>query len=88
LALPGLAQEASFLFETARSGLARLGHPFVRREHAEGLDRFEEQFTSRGLAPADCLRDWLGDEPAQALEWARGGQPCRRDPLPLAEALD
>jgi glutamate--cysteine ligase len=88
LSLPGLREEASFLFETARCGLARLGVPFVRREHVESLERFHEQYTARGLAPADCLREWLTDDPALALEWARGGQVSRPDQRPLAEALD
>lgn len=88
LALPGLAAEASFLFETARAGLSRLGAAFVRREHADSLDRFEEQFTSRGKAPADCLREWLAEDSAQALEWGRAGQTCTRDQPDLAGALD
>lgn len=88
LSLPGMAAEARFLFETARAGLSRLGTGFARREHADCLDRFEERFTARGRAPADCLREWLADAPPLALEWARAGQTCPEGQPDLAGALD
>jgi len=66
-----LAAAALELWDLARAGAARLGTAFLRDEHRAEADGFVERFTARRRAPADELREVLGDPPG-AVAWALG----------------
>ncbi|MEZ5977812.1 MAG: glutamate-cysteine ligase family protein [Planctomycetota bacterium] len=59
------------LWRLALAGAERLGSDFLRAEHLADAADFADRYTGSGRAPADDLRDVLGD-PARAVEWALG----------------
>jgi glutamate--cysteine ligase len=59
------------LFALALDGAERLGDTFVNPEHRADAADFAEHFTGRRRAPADELREVLGD-PRSAVAWALG----------------
>jgi glutamate--cysteine ligase len=79
LADADLARAAAQAFDLALAGAERLGGAFLRAEHIGDAAVFAERFTRRGRAPADELRELLGD-PRAAAEWALGAG-CRRGPV-------
>jgi glutamate--cysteine ligase len=72
----GLADDELFaagrqLFAIALDGAERLGDTFLWPEHRADAADFAEHFTQRRRAPADELRERLGD-PRAAVAWALG----------------
>jgi glutamate--cysteine ligase len=72
-----LAVAASEIWHMARAGAERLGTNFLRPEHLAEADDFAERFTLVRRAPANDLREALGDV-QRAVRWTLGAG-CGQD---------